>query len=219
MKRMLTLAIALMGILSLAACSDDVTAPEAADKTNTSLEPTTQTIAEIADAAGFSLLLGAVDYIAQTNPASNTVARLLDDSALTVFAPTDQAFLDLVTAVEPLLDQDVLEAEGPFAAIDDLLGTGTIEAVVSYHVTGGNRDAASLVPARGDREIKTLLLDTRAMITAEARIEAVGNSAQITATDIYASNGIIHVIDTVILPVVLDLAVEGKPGGLERTID
>ena len=40
---------------------------------------------------------------------------------------------------------------------DALLGAGTIEAVVSYHITGGSRDAASLVPARGTQDVKTFL--------------------------------------------------------------
>jgi len=220
MKRFTTLAIALLGILSLTACSDNMTAPFEDDKTNTSLEPAASTIAEIADKAGFELLLGAVSYIAETNPESKTVSSLLDDSELTVFAPTDQAFLDLVNAVSSLLDPDILEADGPFAAIDALLGAGTIEAVVSYHITGGSRDAASLVPDRDERQVKTLLLGAQIMITDDARIIAVGNSAQITATDIYASNGIVHVIDTVILPVDLNLSANSdKPITQARTID
>jgi len=220
MKRFTTLAIALLGILSLTACSDNMTAPFEDDKTNTSLKPAASTIAEIADKAGFELLLGAVSYIAETNPESKTVSSLLDDSELTVFAPTDQAFLDLVNAVSSLLDPDILEADGPFAAIDALLGAGTIEAVVSYHITGGSRDAASLVPVRDERQVKTLLLGAQIMITDDARIIAVGNSAQITATDIYASNGIVHVIDTVILPVDLNLSANSeKPITLARTMD
>jgi uncharacterized surface protein with fasciclin (FAS1) repeats len=212
MKRMTFLAIALLGIASLTACSNDVTDPTGADK----LGPPTQTlptIAETADAAGFSLLLAAVDYIAATNPESRTVASLLDASELTVFAPTDQAFLNLVGAVESLLDQDILENDGPFAAIDALLGAGTIEAVVGYHITGGSRTAMDLVPARGERDVKTLLLGASIVVTAEGRIDAVGNSAEIIGTDVFASNGVIHVIDTVILPIALELNVpSSKPG-------
>ena len=208
MKRLTILAFALVGILGLTACSDDVTGPTGDDKSNP-LDPTNvgQTIAEVAEANGFTLLLGAVDYIAATNPDSRVVAQLLDSSKLTVFAPTDQAFLDLVAAVESLLDPDILANEGPFAAIDALLGAGTIEAVVSYHITGGSRDAASVVPMRGmgDNEIKTLLTGATFLVNSDAMINAVGNSAQITLPDVYATNGIIHVIDTVILPIQLEL--------------
>jgi uncharacterized surface protein with fasciclin (FAS1) repeats len=224
MKRFTILAFALVGILGLTACSDDVTGPTGDDKSNP-LDPTNvgQTIAEVAAANGFTLLLDAVNYIAETNPDSRVVAQLLDSSKLTVFAPTDQAFLDLVAAVEPLLDQDILDRDGPFAAIDDLLGPGTIEAVVSYHVTGGSRDAASVVPVRGmgDNEIKTLLTGATFTVDSDAMITAIGNGAQIVLPDVYATNGIVHAIDAVILPIQLEL---GAPpassgnGGLERSL-
>lgn len=155
----------------------------------------------------FTLLLAAVQYIAATNPDSDVVAGLFDDEQYTVFAPTDQAFLDLVGAVSGLLDSDVLAAEGPFAAIDDLLGPGTIEAVVSYHVTNGRRAANSVVPpnARRDRTIRTLLSGATFDVGNDQTITAVGNTASIVAADISASNGIVHVIDAVILPIDLGL--------------
>ncbi|MEZ4386940.1 MAG: fasciclin domain-containing protein [Candidatus Krumholzibacteriia bacterium] len=221
MKRLTHLAIALVAIMSLAACSNDVTSPTAADKINpldpgnAPMSPSGQSIAEIADANGFNLLLAAVNYIADANPGSRTVAGLLDASDLTVFAPTDEAFLKLVEAVEPLLDAEILANDGPFAAIDALLGAGTIEAVVSYHVTAGSRTAASLVPARGEREVKTLL-NVPFRVTAGGMILAVGNTANIVGTNIVASNGIVHVIDTVILPIELELG--GRVGGVEGWI-
>lgn len=222
MKRNLLLVLGLLGALSLAACSDNATNPAevnsidetfSADRAmivrsennGKALRPGGQTIAEIAEAAGFNLLLAAVGYIAETNPESPIVAGLLNEDQYTVFAPTDQAFINLVTAVAPLLDPDVLENEGPFAAIDKLLGAGTIEAVVSYHVTEGRRASNSVVPRRGVRTIETLLEGATFTVSTSAVITAVGNTANITAADISASNGIIHVIDAVILPVDLGL--------------
>jgi uncharacterized surface protein with fasciclin (FAS1) repeats len=224
MKRNLLLVLGLLGALGLAACSDNATSPAgvnsidetfSADKAmmvrsesnsnSKALPPGDQTIAEIAEAAGFDLLLAAVGYIAETNPESPIVAGLLNKDQYTVFAPTDQAFIDLVTALAPLLDPDILENEGPFAAIDQLLGAGTIEAVVSYHVTGGRRAANSVVPRRGVRTIETLLEGATFTVSTSAVITAVGNTANITAANISASNGIIHVIDAVLLPVDLDL--------------
>lgn len=173
--------------------------------------PGDQSIAEIvidaasADPAEFSLLLEAIGYIAETNPDSALVGKLFDDDQYTVFAPTDQAFLSLVGAVAGLLDQDVLNDEGPFAAIDALLGDGTIEAVVSYHVTSGRRASNSVVPPRRERTITTLLDGATFGVSAGAVITATGSSALIGSANISASNGVIHVIDAVLLPIDLGL--------------
>ena len=173
--------------------------------------PGSQTIVEIVneaasdDPAEFSLLLDAVLYIADTNPDSALVAGLFDAEQYTVFAPTDQAFLALVDAIDDLLDQDILNDEGPFAAIDDLLGEGTVEAVVSYHVTGGRRASNSVVPTRRDRNITTLLEDATFSVSSAGVITAVGSTAAIGPADISASNGVIHIVDAVLLPIDLGL--------------
>jgi transforming growth factor-beta-induced protein len=213
MTRFITLAVALIAVFSLAACSDDdVTGPNANDAGFTAvdgidaeLKPGPLTIAAIAEAEGFSLLLDAVGYIAETNPESGLVAGLLNDDQYTVFAPTNAAFEALVNAVADLLDPEILENEGPFAAIDDLLGDGTIEAVVAYHVTEGRRSSRSVLPRNKDRTIKTLLEGATFSVDKTGVITAVGSSAQIAPADVSASNGIIHVIDTVLLPIDLGL--------------
>jgi transforming growth factor-beta-induced protein len=207
MKKLPLIALTLVSLLSIAACSDNTTAPDttAADKASRALPPSNQTIAEIADAQGFTLLLAAVGYIAETNPSSAIVADILDNTQSTVFAPTDQAFLNLVGAVTPLLDPTILAEQGPFAAIDALLGAGTIEAVVSYHVVEGRRAANSVVPKKGVRTIETMLEGATFGVTPAGMIQAVGNTAGIVAANVSASNGVIHVIDAVILPVDLGL--------------
>jgi uncharacterized surface protein with fasciclin (FAS1) repeats len=167
--------------------------------------PGEQTIVEIADAAGFDLLLAAVGYVAETNPDSSLVEKLTNSDQYTVFAPTDAAFGDLVAAVAPLLDQDVLNSEGPFAAIDALLGDGTVEAVVSYHVTDGRRASNSVLPRVGERTISTLLPGATFSVDSAGMIDAVGSDAEIGPANISASNGVIHVIDTVLLPIDLGL--------------
>ena len=165
--------------------------------------PGTQSIAGIvvastkADPSEFNLLLAALEYTGLTGVFTG-------GEQYTVFAPTDQAFINLVTAVAPLLDPDILAEDGPFAAIDNLLGAGTVANVLLYHVAEGRRAANSVVPPVRPRTITTLLgvtftVDRTGVIT------AVGNTANIVAADISASNGIIHVIDAVILPVDLGL--------------
>lgn len=206
MKKLPLIALTLVSLLSLAACSDSTTGPETnADKASRALPPSKMTIAEIADAQGFTLLLAAVGYIAETNPSSLIVADILDESQSTVFAPTDQAFLNLVGAVTPLLDPTILAEQGPFAAIDALLGAGTIEAVVSYHVVEGRRAANSVVPRKGERRLETMLDGATFNVTPAGMIQAVGNTANIVLPNVSASNGVIHAIDAVILPVDLGL--------------
>ncbi|MDZ7859081.1 MAG: fasciclin domain-containing protein [Candidatus Krumholzibacteriota bacterium] len=234
MKRYLLIAMGLVFAVTFISCSETSTSPEdysslkELDSMDESVEitgrmnegamkrqmngmkgkalpPGGMTIAEIAEDAGFTLLLAAVGYIAEMNPDSPLIAGLLNNDQYTVFAPTDDAFLNLVAAVEDLLDPDILAEEGPFAAIDDLLGAGTIEAVVSYHVTEGRRASNSVVPRRHDRTIMTLLEGATFSVSTDAMITAVGNTAYIVTPNISASNGIIHVIDAVILPVDLGL--------------
>jgi uncharacterized surface protein with fasciclin (FAS1) repeats len=220
MNRFAILALSLLATVGLTACSDDVTGPEPGTANSVSLTEiealgrdssqgaparSDQTIAELAEEQGLTLLLAAVGYIADTNPDSPLVAGLLNKDQFTVFAPTDEAFVTLVEAVTPLLDPDILENEGPFAAIDDLLGAGTIEAVVSYHVTEGRRAANSVVPRRGERKIETLLEGGEFTVSPGGMITAVGNSATIENANFSASNGIVHVIDAVILPIDLGL--------------
>jgi uncharacterized surface protein with fasciclin (FAS1) repeats len=160
-----------------------------------------QTIAEIvvastkADESQFNLLLAALEYTGLTGVFTG-------GGQYTVFAPTDEAFINLVTAVAGLLDPVILNEHGPFAAIDALLGEGTIANVLLYHVTEGRRAANSVVPPRGSRTITTLLGETFSVGTG-GTISAVGNTANIVKPNISASNGIVHVIDAVILPSIL----------------
>lgn len=122
----------------------------------------------------------------------------------TVFAPTDAAFAGLVEAVKPSLDPAILEEEGPFAAIDDLLGDGTVANVLLYHVMEGRRASNSVVPPRNDRTISTLFDGATFSVDPAGTITAVGSEATIARANISASSGVIHVVDAVLLPV--DLA-------------
>ena len=193
--------LALAGALLLGACADadstSLLAPEAPAE-NRAPAPGAQSVADIVVASAtaaqpeFTLLLAAIQYIAGTNPESPLIAGLFDNDQYTVFAPTDAAFVDLVVALGVSVDT-------PFADIDAALGAGTVEAVVSYHVVEGRRAANSVVPRVGIRTIETLLGATF-QVSPTGVITAIGNTANIVAANVSASNGIIHVIDTVILP-------------------
>jgi uncharacterized surface protein with fasciclin (FAS1) repeats len=223
MKRIALPAFVLAGTFALGACTDTGLEPVPVFDSQFSSEPTpsqtasapasasapapgSQSIVDIvvasADEGEFTLLLAAINYIAATNPESPIVAGLFSGSQLTVFAPTDAAFVALVEAVTPLLNPSTMDRDGPFAAIDEQLGPGTVETVVAYHVTNGRRAANSVVPRVGSRRIQTLA-GSFFSVSPSLRITAVGNTANILAADISASNGIIHVIDAVILPIEL----------------
>jgi uncharacterized surface protein with fasciclin (FAS1) repeats len=72
--------------------------------------------------------------------------------------------------------------------------------VLLYHVVEGRRSSNSVVPKKNIKNISTLL-GVNFTVNPQAQITAVGNTANIVAADISASNGVIHVIDAVILPI------------------
>jgi uncharacterized surface protein with fasciclin (FAS1) repeats len=132
-------------------------------------------IVDTAVAAGqFETLAAALD-------AAGLVATLKDPGPFTVFAPTDEAFANL-----------------PAGTVEDLLRPENKEqlvAVLTYHVVPGNVAAAEVVNLH---EAKTV---NGSMLKIDAESGGVKiNDANVEATDIAASNGVIHVIDKVLLP-------------------
>jgi uncharacterized surface protein with fasciclin (FAS1) repeats len=148
--------------------------------------PGTLSIAQIAINEGFSELVAALTYVDAELNAGLVELFLNGTDQYTVFAPTNEAFFALYGAlgVDEITD---LPAE---LVLDVLL----------YHVTEGRRAANSVVPKKGLRTIETLLEETFT-VNPQAMITAIGNTAYITTPNISASNGIIHVIDAVILPI------------------
>lgn len=138
-------------------------------------------IAEIATADGrFNTLVAALG-------AAGLAETLSGEGSFTVFAPTDDAFAKLPAGtVEALL--------GDIPALKDIL---------LYHVVDGAKGSAEVLAS----PIQTSLLGNALFVKAEDG-KAMINNAEIIITDIVASNGIIHVIDTVLLPMdIVDTAV------------
>lgn len=111
--------------------------------------------------------------------AAGLVEALSGEGPLTVFAPTDAAFEAL-----PPGTLDALLADVP--ALTDVL---------TYHVYAGELDAAAVTAM----DMLTMLNGDSAEITSEGGNWYI-DGARIVVTDIQASNGIVHVIDTVMLP-------------------
>jgi uncharacterized surface protein with fasciclin (FAS1) repeats len=109
---------------------------------------------------------------------------------LTVFAPTDAAFVKTFEGIlqADLSEQDVIDFINA-GGVDAAFGKGALANILLYHVTPGRRQATSVLAApgysmlNGDRLSRGELVD-----------------AGILATNISASNGVIHVIGSVLLP-------------------
>ena len=183
------LSFVLAGALVLVACGDDdgdsedaATTEAPAETTEAPTETTvaepTMDIVETASAAGdFTTLVAAVE-------AAGLVETLQGEGPYTVFAPTDEAF---AAALEDL----------GLTAEELLADTETLTSILTYHVVEGEVPAADVVTLDGE-EVPTV---NGATVTIGVDGETVTvNDATVTATDIFATNGVIHVIDSVLLP-------------------
>ncbi len=143
-------------------------------------------IAGIAVAAGFNELVSALVYVDKELNAGLVNLFANGKDQYTVFAPTDEAFKNLYMALN--VDK-----------ITDLPATLVLD-VLKYHVLEGRRAANSVVPNTGSKEITTIL-GAKFYVNTKGMISAIGNTANIKDANISASNGIIHVVDTVLLPI------------------
>ncbi len=113
--------------------------------------------------------------------AAGLVDALSGEGPFTVFAPTDAAFAKL-----------------PAGTVEELLkpeNKQKLTSILTYHVVSGKVMAADAVKLT---EATSLEGDTIAISASDAGVKVDG--ANVTATDIKASNGVIHVIDAVIMP-------------------
>ena len=123
---------------------------------------------------------GSFKTLAAALQAADLISTLKSEGPFTVFAPTDAAF-----------------AKIPKADLDALLSDKrALTEVLTYHVVSGKVMAADVVKLTQAKTVegspvKIKVVDGKVMI----------NNANVSATDIAATNGVIHVIDTVIMPV------------------
>jgi len=125
--------------------------------------------------------------------AADLVSTLQSAGPFTVFAPTNEAFAKL-----------------PKGTVENLLkpeNKATLTKILTYHVIAGNLDAAAVVKAitdgKGKVTLKTVsggkliasLKNGKVILTDEK-----GGTAIVTSTDLKAENGVVHVINTVLMP-------------------
>ncbi len=131
-------------------------------------------IVDTAVAAGsFKTLVAAVQ-------AADLVETLKSAGPFTVFAPTDDAFAKL----PPAVIQDLLKPENK----------AKLQGILTYHVVAGKVLAADVVKLTSATTVQGQ------SVTINAKDGVKVNGATVVKADIGCSNGVIHVIDTVILP-------------------
>lgn len=192
--RILALSVASAALLGLAACNSGAeTEAPAADAA------ATDTAAEAPAAA-----TGTVVAVAQGNPDFTTLVSAVQAAGLvdtlngagpfTVFAPTNAAFEKI-----PAATRESLMAP---AGKEDLTG------ILTYHVVAGNVSAAALaeqITAGGGSATLTTIQGGTLTARAEADgsitlTDAAGNTSRVVQADVAATNGVIHAIDTVVMP-------------------
>lgn len=187
----------LCGVLLLASCekeplTNDLKSLDANVNASPAAQKGDETIAEIvlastkADEPQFTLLLAALEYTGLTS-------TFTGGDNYTVFAPTDDAFLYLLGG----------DAENLYT-----LPIDAVKNILLYHVTDGRRFSNSVVPKNSPKEIETLIgpsfyvhpKDEEGNIDIDTNDEDMDKDASIVSANISASNGVIHVIDAVLVP-------------------
>jgi len=193
MKLNVLYGIALSGVVSLASCAEGQKKNESEDTPAAQTEMTEEKAVEnpniVEVAVGderFSTLVTAVK-------AAGLVETLSGEGPFTVFAPINDAFASL-----------------PEGTLDNLLkpeNKAALQGVLTYHVVAGKFEAAAVVEAINNnngsltlttvqgQELTAALEDGKVVLT-----DANGGKATVILTDVGASNGVIHAIDTVVLP-------------------
>lgn len=130
------------------------------------------------DIVDTAVAAGSFTTLAKALQAAGLVDTLKGDGPFTVFAPTDEAFAKL-----------------PAGTLEALLkDKAKLTAVLTYHVVPGKVMAADVVKLK---EAKTV---QGQMVKIDTSMGVKVDNANVVKTDIVASNGVIHVIDSVILP-------------------
>jgi len=150
-------------------------------------------IVETAVAAGsFKTLAAALE-------AGDLVGALQGDGPFTVFAPTDATFAKL--------------PEAQLASLLQPENKGLLQAILTYHVAAGKLEAKDVLGLTG---AATLNGQRVAFSTTDAGVMV--NGATVVTADIQCSNGVIHVIDSVILPNTMDIVETAVEAGAFKTL-
>lgn len=173
--------------MSLAACAPAETSETAAVESAVPEAATQTNIVEAAVASGnFTTLVAAVQ-------AAGLVDTLSGAGPFTVFAPTDAAFAKL--------------PEGTVATLTQPANQATLAGILTYHVVAGRVSAADLISqinaGGGTATLTTVQGQALTASLSGANViltDAAGGRSTVSTADLMQSNGVIHVIDTVLMP-------------------
>jgi uncharacterized surface protein with fasciclin (FAS1) repeats len=181
--------------LLVSACGDDGDDDAAADTTEQAAEagsPTTEApdagMEAEADIVDTAVAAGDFDTLVSAVQAAGLEETLRGEGPFTVFAPTDAAFEAL-----------------PPGTVDTLLAdpTGDLADILTYHVVEGEVMAADVAGLDG-QEVTTVNGAAFTVNVADdgavSLTDAAGNEVGVVQTDIETSNGVIHVLDAVLMP-------------------
>jgi len=192
MRRILPLAAVLAIALTTAACGSDDTetgaaaAPASTSATATPSPSPSESMAG-SDIVDTAVAAGDFTTLAAALEAAGLVETLKGEGPFTVFAPTDAAFAKL-----------------PAGTVETLLKDpkGDLTQILTYHVVPGKVLAADVVKLDGQKVTTVQGGDLTVGVDGDkvSLTDAAGNTVNVTATDIEASNGVIHVIDGVLMP-------------------
>jgi len=175
MKPFSYLSILLVAILALAACAPQATPVPTA-------EPTAIPEPELSDIVDTAVADGRFTTLAAALGAADLVDTLKGEGPFTVFAPTDDAFAKLPEGtVATLLLPENLEQ---------------LKSILLYHVVSGKVPAADVVTLTSADTV----LGEPVSIKVDMGKVYLNDTVEVIITDVEASNGIIHVIDSVLLP-------------------
>lgn len=144
----------------------------------------TTSAAQAQDIVDTAVKAGSFNTLVTAVKAAGLVDTLKGKGPFTVFAPTDEAFAKL-----------------PKGTVEDLLkpeNKAKLASILTYHVVAGKYDAKRITSAKAKQyTIKTV---QGSALPVDLRKGVKVASANVVKTDVGASNGVIHVIDTVMLP-------------------
>jgi len=135
--------------------------------------------AQTKDIVDTAVSAGTFNTLAAALKATDLIATLKGAGPFTVFAPTDEAFAKLPNGTLDALLKDPVKLKG----------------ILLYHVVSGKVMASDVVKLKSAKSVQGSSI---AITVSGGKVMA--DNANVVKTDILASNGVIHVIDTVILP-------------------
>ena len=173
-------ALGIAATFALAACGSDTDESSSSETTETTAAAAEITIVSVAsDSPDFSTLVAGVQ-------AAELVDTLQAEGPYTVFAPTNDAFEAL-----------------PEGTLDELLlpeNKDQLTDILTYHVVAGEVMAADLSDGQEVETVQGGILTVGIDGDSVTLTDENGNTVNVVATDIQASNGVIHVIDGVVTP-------------------